>query len=170
METAEKTEWKDKRDLLTKKNVRSISAKEVERLTEQEGYTLIDVRPEGEYKEVHPKGAKNAQIYRLIKDWTAWNILRRAGFAFFGIFAGTEENPDFLADVEALGLNKDSKVIVACSFGGTTKPSQNFTEGKESRSLIAAYVLARAGYSNVLHLDGGLQTWFREDFPVEYAE
>lgn len=36
------------------------------------------------------------QIYRLIKEWTAWDIARRAAFAFFGIFAGTEENPEFI--------------------------------------------------------------------------
>lgn len=36
------------------------------------------------------------QIYRLIKEWTAWDIARRAAFAFFGIFSGTEENPEFL--------------------------------------------------------------------------
>lgn len=44
----------------------------------------------------HPPGSINVQIYRLIKEWTAWDIARRAGFAFFGIFAGTEENPDFM--------------------------------------------------------------------------
>jgi hypothetical protein len=27
---------------------------------------------------------------------TAWDIARRAAFAFFGIFAGTEENPEFM--------------------------------------------------------------------------
>lgn len=36
------------------------------------------------------------QIYRLIKEWTAWDIARRAAFAFFGIFSGTEENPEFI--------------------------------------------------------------------------
>ncbi len=36
------------------------------------------------------------QVYRLIKEWTAWDIARRVAFAFFGIFQGTEENPEFL--------------------------------------------------------------------------
>lgn len=39
------------------------------------------------------------QIYRLIKEWTAWDIARRAAFAFFGIFAGTEENPEFMQSI-----------------------------------------------------------------------
>lgn len=46
--------------------------------------------------QAHHPGAINVQIYRLIKEWTAWDIARRAAFAFFGIFAGTEENPEFL--------------------------------------------------------------------------
>lgn len=46
--------------------------------------------------QAHPPGAINVQIYRLIKEWTAWDIARRVAFAFFGIFAGTEENPEFL--------------------------------------------------------------------------
>lgn len=44
----------------------------------------------------HPPGAINVQVYRLIKEWTAWDIARRAAFAFFGIFSGTEENPNFI--------------------------------------------------------------------------
>lgn len=44
----------------------------------------------------HPTGAINVQVYRLIKEWTLWDISRRVAFAFFGIFQGTEENPEFL--------------------------------------------------------------------------
>lgn len=46
--------------------------------------------------QAHAAGAVNIQIYRLIKEWTAWDIARRAAFAFFGIFSGTEENPEFM--------------------------------------------------------------------------
>lgn len=51
--------------------------------------------------QAHPPGAINVQIYRLIKEWTAWDIARRAAFAFFGIFSGTEENPEFLQSIQA---------------------------------------------------------------------
>jgi hypothetical protein len=51
--------------------------------------------------QAHPPGAVNVQIYRLIKEWTAWDIARRAAFAFFGIFAGTEENPEFIKSMLA---------------------------------------------------------------------
>lgn len=126
---------------------------------------ILDVRPEAEYKEGHPPGAINVQIYRLIKEWTAWDIARRAAFAFFGIFSGTEENPEFLQSVESK-LGKDAKIIVACSSGGTMRPSQNLPEGQQSRSLIAAYVLVLNGYNNVFHLDGGLYSWFKEGLPA----
>ncbi|CAA3033312.1 Hypothetical predicted protein [Olea europaea subsp. europaea] len=89
-------EWKIKRQLLLEKRVRSVDAKEALRLQKENNFVILDVRPEAEFKEAHPPGAINVQIYRLIKEWTAWDIARRAAFAFFGIFSGTEENPEFI--------------------------------------------------------------------------
>uniref|UniRef100_A0A453LDU6 Rhodanese domain-containing protein n=1 Tax=Aegilops tauschii subsp. strangulata TaxID=200361 RepID=A0A453LDU6_AEGTS len=149
--------------------VRSVDVKEALRLQNENNFVILDVRPEAEFKQAHPPGAVNVQIYRLIKEWTAWDIARRAAFAFFGIFAGTEENPEFIKSVEEK-LDKDSKIIVACSAGGTMKPTQNLPDGKQSRSLIAAYLLVLNGYKNVFHLDGGLYTWFKEDLPSEGEE
>ena len=40
-----------------------------------------------------------------------------------------------LAAVESK-INKNAKIIVACSAGGTMKPSQNLPEGQQSRSVI----------------------------------
>ncbi|PKU69671.1 Rhodanese-like domain-containing protein 14, chloroplastic [Dendrobium catenatum] len=100
----------------------------------------------------------------LIKEWTPWDIARRAAFLFFGIISGTEENPEFLQIVESK-LDKDAKIIVACSSGGTMRPSQNLPQGQQSRSLIAAYLLVLNGYNNVYHLDGGLYNWFKEGLP-----
>ncbi|RZC73837.1 hypothetical protein C5167_049313 [Papaver somniferum] len=157
-------EWKIKREVLLRKRVRSVDVKEAFRLTNENNYVLLDVRPEAEFKEAHAPGAVNVQIYRLIKEWTAWDIARRAAFAFFGIFAGTEENPEFLQLVESK-LDKNSKIIVACSSGGTMKPTQNLPQGQQSRSLIAAYLLVLNGYTNVFHLEGGLYSWFKEDLP-----
>eukprot|EP00897_Mesotaenium_endlicherianum_P001563 jgi/Mesen1/1434/ME000131S00499 len=168
--SVEKIKWGTKRSAILANSVRSVNAKEALRLQQEEGYSILDVRPVAEFEEVHPEGAKNASVYRLIKEWTPWDILRRAGFAFFGIFAGTEGNPEFLNEVTAAGLTKDSKIIVACSFGGTLKPTQNFPEGKESRSLIAAYILTKAGFKSVLHIEGGLQSWFSQDFPVTFKD
>ncbi|CAL9748929.1 unnamed protein product [Musa acuminata subsp. burmannicoides] len=161
-------DWKTKRELLLQKRVRSVDVKEALRLQKENNFVILDVRPEAEFKEAHPPGAINVQIYRLIKEWTAWDIARRAAFAFFGIFSGTEENPEFIQSVESK-LDKDAKIIVACSTGGTTKPSQNLPEGQQSRSLIAAYLLVLNGYKNVYHLEGGLYTWFKEGLPAAAA-
>jgi rhodanese-related sulfurtransferase len=90
-----------------------------------------------------------------------------AGFAFFGIFTGTEENPEFLNEVKALNLAKDTKIILGCQSGGTMKPSPSLSDGQQSRSLIAAYVLTMEGYKNLLHMEGGFRVWFKEDLPVE---
>ncbi|XP_006660868.1 rhodanese-like domain-containing protein 14, chloroplastic isoform X2 [Oryza brachyantha] len=162
-------EWKIKRQVLVEKRVRSVDVKEALRLQKENNFAILDVRPEAEFKEAHPPGAVNVQIYRLIKEWTAWDIARRAAFAFFGIFSGTEENPEFIQSVDEK-LGKDAKIIVACSTGGTLKPTQNFPDGKQSRSLIAAYLLVLNGYKNVFHLDGGLYTWFKEGLPAVEGE
>eukprot|EP00262_Sarcandra_glabra_P017635 TRINITY_DN6092_c0_g2_i1.p1 TRINITY_DN6092_c0_g2~~TRINITY_DN6092_c0_g2_i1.p1 ORF type:complete len:240 (+),score=30.32 TRINITY_DN6092_c0_g2_i1:132-851(+) len=162
-------DWKTKREYLLQKRVRSVDVKEALRLQNENNFVILDVRPEAEFKEAHPPGAINVQIYRLIKEWTAWDIARRAAFAFFGIFSGTEENPEFMQSVESK-LDKSSKIIVACSSGGTMRPSQNLPEGQQSRSLIAAYVLVLNGYSNVFHLDGGLYAWFKEGLPTVSEE
>ncbi|XP_071687129.1 rhodanese-like domain-containing protein 14, chloroplastic, partial [Rutidosis leptorrhynchoides] len=167
--TPAEEEWKTKRELLLQKRVRSVDVKEALRLQQENNFVILDVRPEAEFKEGHPPGAINVQIYRLIKEWTAWDIARRVAFAFFGIFSGTEENPEFLQSVESK-LDKSSKIIVACASGGTMKPTQNLPEGQQSRSLIAAYLLVLNGYDNVFHLEGGLYQWFKEDLPIESDE
>ncbi|XP_011044698.1 PREDICTED: rhodanese-like domain-containing protein 14, chloroplastic [Populus euphratica] len=162
-------DWKTKREVLVQKKVRSVDVKEALRLQKENNFVILDVRPEAEFKEAHPPGAINVQVYRLIKEWTAWDIARRAAFAFFGIFAGTEENPEFMQTVESK-IDKSAKIIVACSAGGTMRPSQNLPEGQQSRSLIAAYLLVLNGYTNVFHLEGGLYKWFKEGLPAESGE
>ncbi|KAK7384937.1 hypothetical protein VNO78_30640 [Psophocarpus tetragonolobus] len=162
-------DWKIKREVLLQKRVRSVEVKEALRLQKENNFVLLDVRPEAEFKEAHPPDAINVQLYRLIKEWTAWDIARRAAFAFFGIFSGTEENPEFIQNVEAK-LDKDAKIIVACTSGGTLRPSQSLPEGQQSRSLIAAYLLVLNGYTNVFHLEGGLYTWFKEELPTVSEE
>ncbi|KAE9604039.1 hypothetical protein Lal_00001982 [Lupinus albus] len=162
-------DWRVKREKLLEKRVRSVEPKEALRLQKENKFVILDVRPEAEFKEAHPPGAINVQIYRLIKEWTAWDIARRAAFAFFGIFAGTEENPEFIKIVESK-LDKNAKIIVACSSGGTMKPSQNLPEGQQSRSLIAAYLLVLNGFTNVFYLEGGLSAWFKEGLPTVSEE
>ncbi|KAL6601711.1 hypothetical protein ACP70R_006015 [Stipagrostis hirtigluma subsp. patula] len=142
--TPAEEDWKTKRQVLVEKKVRSVDVKEALRLQKENNFVILDVRPEAEFKEAHPPGAINVQIYRLIKEWTAWDIARRAAFAFFGIFAGTEENPEFVQSVDAK-VGKDAKIIVACSTGGTLKPTQNFPDGKQSRALSSCAMASLRG-------------------------
>ncbi|KAJ6387612.1 hypothetical protein OIU78_017347 [Salix suchowensis] len=134
-------DWKTKREVLLQNKVRSVEVKEALRLQKENKFVILDVRPEAEFKEVHPSGAINVQ----------------------------KKIPEFLQTVESK-INKNSKIIVACSAGGTMRPSQNLPEGQQSRSLIAAYLLVLNGYKNVFHLEGGLYTWFKEGLPAESEE
>ncbi|CAI5467523.1 unnamed protein product [Closterium sp. Yama58-4] len=153
--TSGKLEWINKRSFLVKNKVVGVSPAEAVRLAKEEGHVIIDVRTVAEYNEVHPEGAVGVEFYRLIKEWTPYHVLRRAAFAFFGVLNGTEENPDFLAQVQAAVPDKETPIILACMPGGTLKPTQNFPYGKESRSLNAANVLVKNGYKNVRHIEGG---------------
>ena len=71
-------------------------------------------------------------------------------------------------------------VIVCCSMGGTldtvvrvaasgkqcNDPDRSF--GRETRSLKAAYeLMANGGYTNVMHLKGGISQWRYDGLPVE---
>jgi hypothetical protein len=38
--------------------------------------------------------------------------------------------------------------------------------GRESRSLKAAHALLMAGFNNLAHLEGGLQQWRHQGFPM----
>ncbi|EFJ21460.1 hypothetical protein SELMODRAFT_417511 [Selaginella moellendorffii] len=153
--TPAEEDWRIKREALKKNQVRSITPKDAKRLQDEQGYVLLDVRPQNEFQKMHPIGAVNVEIYRLIKEWTAWDIARRLGFAFFGIF------DDVRAKVES-----KSKVIVACASGGTMKPTPTLADGQQSRSLIAAYVLLMDGYTNVLHLEGKVVDFFNRNIKV----
>ncbi|KAM3259129.1 hypothetical protein ACQJBY_050737 [Aegilops geniculata] len=162
-------EWKIKRQLLVEKRVRSVDVKEALRLQNENNFVILDVRPEAEFKQAHPPGAVNVQIYRLIKEWTAWDIARRAAFAFFGIFAGTEENPEFIKSSSSAlcyGLRLPWETAAQDTFNRLGWRSND----RLCVSLIAAYLLVLNGYKNVFHLDGGLYTWFKEDLPSEGEE
>ena len=60
--------------------------------------------------------------------------MRRAGFAFFGIFNGTEFNPRFFEDIEKAVDNKKGAVLV-CSIGGILEPLGQ--GGRQSRYAIS---------------------------------
>ncbi|KAH0899994.1 LOW QUALITY PROTEIN: hypothetical protein HID58_049562, partial [Brassica napus] len=88
-------DWRQKREFLLEKRVKGVDVKEALRLQKENNFLILDVRPEAKLKG-HPPGAINVEMYRLIREWTPWDIARRLGSAFFRIFSGTEENPEFI--------------------------------------------------------------------------
>ncbi len=71
---------------------------------------LLDVRMERKYTQGHPVNAVNVPLYIPIQKWDIPSIIRRAGFAFFGIY-GTELNREF--STQALStLPKDKDIYV----------------------------------------------------------
>jgi hypothetical protein len=77
--SATEVEWKVKREALKKNNLRSVKLREALRLQQEQGYTILDVRTEAEFAEAHAAGAVNAQLYRLIKEWTPWEFSKSLG-------------------------------------------------------------------------------------------
>lgn len=107
--------------------------------------------------------AKRKQSTRGALDWGVWVRWRhssRMPHAHPGASSLPPRSP-----------RHPPEVIVACSVGGTLDtivrvaangksakdPDRSF--GRETRSLKAAYELLQAGYSNVVHLQGGLSSW-----------
>ena len=62
---------------------------------------LLDVRLQRNFADGAMANSVNVPLYQPISGWSLPANIRRAGFAFFGIY-GTERNPGWLAQVEAL--------------------------------------------------------------------
>lgn len=60
---------------------------------------VIDVRMQRAYVQGTAPGAVNHPLYQPIAGWTLPANMRRAGFAFFGMY-GTERNPAWLRDLQ----------------------------------------------------------------------
>lgn len=151
---------------LLQNKVSSISRADVA-AAQDAGAILIDVRMSKDYENVHAEGAKSVPLFRDIESWDAKSVLRRAVYAFNGM-KGSEENPAFAEEMAAAVGSKDARVLVMCDSGGTYEPTPQFMRGKKSRSWQAIYLmLAEQGYTNVVHVEGGLRDWARDEMPVE---
>jgi rhodanese-related sulfurtransferase len=99
---------------------------------------IIDVRPEGLHRAGHLRGAVNVPYYRPIEGWAPWQIARRIGYAAFGVFNGTEVNPNFAAEVEAaVGGDKARPVVLFCSQGGSLEATASRARGFQTRCAFA---------------------------------
>jgi hypothetical protein len=55
-------------------------------MTRSGGAVLLDVRLVNKYDASHAAGSLSAPLYNPIQKWDLPSIIRRAGFAFFGIY------------------------------------------------------------------------------------
>jgi len=68
-------------------------------MRDENGMTILDVRPCADYEKGFISGAVNVPLYQPIRGWDPYSTVRRVGFALFGITKATEPNPRFLEGV-----------------------------------------------------------------------
>merc|ERR1711907_156304 len=83
----------------------------------------LDIRPANEFSAGHLEGSVNDPLYQPIEGWSLQQTMRKATFAFFGIFNGTEANENFEQEVGALA-DPDDEVVLVCNTGGTLDKNQ----------------------------------------------
>ena len=63
----------------------------------------------------------------------------------------------FVAEVEKLvGGKKSADILLYCNIGGQLEPWGNSEDGRQSRSLTAAFELYNNGFKKVRVLEGGV--------------
>ena len=65
---------------------------------------------------------------------------------------GMEPNPSFLDQFEQQFPEKGAQLCVGCASG--------------KRSLVAASMLAQAGFTDVVNVEGGYQAWVSDNLPT----
>lgn len=173
------TVWPVMYTYLARKKLKTINQDQA--LSEmKKGAVLLDVRLAADFENQHARGAENVPLFRITAGNSSWDNVKRVVMAGLNMKA-TERDPDFIENVNALvKKNKRKKIIVMCNIGGTldtvirvastgklTKTDKDRSFGRESRSLKACYELLRAGYTNVVHLEGGLSEWRYKGYPLD---
>jgi rhodanese-related sulfurtransferase len=174
------TVWPVMHTYLTQKKLKSCTIEQAQADSKKRNTILMDVRLAVDFEKQHAQGAQNVPLFRITAGDSKWDNIKRVVMAGLNMKA-TERDPDFIKNVDALtGGRKGTKIIVMCSIGGTldtvvkvkstgksTATDVDRTYGRESRSLKACYELMRAGYRNVVHMEGGLGEWRYNGLPLE---
>jgi rhodanese-related sulfurtransferase len=126
--------------------VKYVDPEAAKELVTKEGYTIVDIRDESQYKRSHIASSLHVPLFIENTDSDIGTLLRKQmHMSFAGTFYGvafTKTNPDFVATFEKQ-FQKDSKILIVCQEG--------------LRSGKAAEELERAGFQNVSYLVNGLQ-------------
>lgn len=171
------TVWPVMWDYLNRKGLKQVEEEAAVALVKK-GALIVDVRLAGDFQSEHIVGAVSVPMFRRTAGNGGWDKVKRFVMGSLAMTA-TERDPDFLENFQAAVKNKRTQVIVTCTVGGTLDtvvrvkstgksardPDRAF--GRETRSLKACYELMQAGYSNVVHLKGGLSSWRFNGYPTE---
>ncbi|KAL3141247.1 hypothetical protein ABBQ38_003588 [Trebouxia sp. C0009 RCD-2024] len=155
--------WEVLMDTLQEQKVSFISPQEAV-FAQERGVPIVDVRPAVDHYCSRIPGSVGVPFMRSITGNSVRQNLRRAGFAFFGIFNGTEFNPQFFEQIEQ-AVDRRKGAVLVCGIGGILEPLGR--GGRQSRSLMAAYELASSGYKKVSILQGGFNEWQRSGRPLD---
>lgn len=80
-------------------------------------------------------------------------------------------NPEFVDEVDRLtGGKKNADIVLYCNIGGQLEPWGNSQDGRQSRSLTAAYELYQNGYKKVRVLEGGVGGFVKQGGELERTE
>eukprot|EP00879_Flechtneria_rotunda_P029887 GHRR01032351.1.p1 GENE.GHRR01032351.1~~GHRR01032351.1.p1 ORF type:complete len:220 (+),score=37.83 GHRR01032351.1:346-1005(+) len=83
----ENLDWKDIYYALQSTGVKSVEASEAfAKSRSSGGAVLVDVRLGNKYEALHAQGSLSIPLYNPIQDWELPSVIRRLGFAFFGIY------------------------------------------------------------------------------------
>ena len=167
--------WANVHKALTDFGLKSISAKEASALASSKEAVIMDVRAGAVYEKEHSNPSVSVPYFDRVKG--------SRGKAGKRIFLGpntTQKNMNFVKDAQAsLASGSEGKtIIVCCSTGGTIENKIKKRDGSsvvdsqrpfgsESLSLRAADELIKAGFKNVLHLEGGFPAWISEGLPTD---
>lgn len=131
----------------------------------RDGAVIADVRTKQKYEESTIKGAVSVPLFQTVEGWS----LKKLVTASMGLEA-TVENPDF-ATMAAEKLPKDKTIILACQRGGILKPGTDMDNLQTyTQSLRAADKLKKAGFDNLVFLEGGIYQWKSDGFPMTSEE
>ena len=80
-------------------------------------------------------------------------------------------NPEFVDEVDRLtGGKKNADIVLYCNIGGQLEPWGSSEDGRQSRSLTAAYELYQNGYMKVRVLEGGVGGFVKQGGELERTE
>lgn len=160
---------------LTNKGLRSVSPDEAKELATK-GAVYVDIRTPDNFAAERLPESCSVPLFVPVQGTEMFDRVKR--FIMVTAFAmkATERNTRFQEAAEEALPDKGATIIVYCNRGGRLETGRMGRRGKfddkdlsfgiESRSLKGCYELMEAGYTNVLHLNGGMSTWRHEKNPT----